>query len=150
MRPSWGIRRSAMSRSAMILRREVTAGIRVRGSVSTRRSTPSWRNRICRPLSCGSTWTSLAALVSASIRILSTRLITGEMAAWLLASRSSSSFGCSCCGTLVTPRSRSLNRDERSAVPPGIGGELASGVMAEARVKSERVQTDRSVQAESW
>jgi type IV secretory pathway ATPase VirB11/archaellum biosynthesis ATPase len=74
----------------MILKRDVTAGISVRGSLSMLRSTPSWRKRTSRPSSWGSTWMSLAPLVSDSIRIRSTRLITGEIPSpELLASRSS-------------------------------------------------------------
>jgi hypothetical protein len=42
-RPSWGMRRSAMSRSAMILRREVTPAWIVLGGCMTSCSTPSIR-----------------------------------------------------------------------------------------------------------
>ena len=46
MRPSWGWRRSAMSRSAMILKRLVSAGITLAGRVSKAFcSTPSSRRR---------------------------------------------------------------------------------------------------------
>ena len=78
MRPSWGSRRSAMSRSAMILRREVTAGVRFFGSLSSCSSTPSCRRRISSPSSWGSMWMSLALRCRACTRIRSTRLTTGE------------------------------------------------------------------------
>ena len=43
MRPSCGMRRSAMSRSAMIFTREVTAGTELSGTSAASRSTPSMR-----------------------------------------------------------------------------------------------------------
>ena len=93
MRPSWAWRRSAMSRSARILKRDVTAGTRRLGSGSTYCwSTPSWRKRRRNPFCCGSTWMSLAPTDIACSRIRSTSVTTGEASASLrLASRSRAS-----------------------------------------------------------
>ena len=60
MRPSCGARRSAMSSSAMIFRRLVTAGWRLRGSSSNWRMTPSIRARTTELVACGSKWRSEA------------------------------------------------------------------------------------------
>ena len=111
IRPSWGIRRSEMSRSAMILKREVMAGVSALGSFSTLRNTPSCRKRISRPSSWGSTWMSLAEWLRASIRIRSTRLITGERFPPWLASRSSASTSGFASPTPTWPSSRSPNRE---------------------------------------
>ena len=59
-RPSCGIRRSAMSMSAMILSRLVTPAVMVRGERMTSCSTPSMRNRTRRSFSVGSMWMSEA------------------------------------------------------------------------------------------
>ena len=48
MRPSWGIRFSAMSRRAMTLMRDTSSGASSRLGVSTSRSTPSTRMRTTR------------------------------------------------------------------------------------------------------
>ena len=45
MRPSWGSRRSAMSSSAMILRREMMAALNLKGGAIISWSTPSMRKR---------------------------------------------------------------------------------------------------------
>ena len=60
MRPSCGTRRSAMSRSAMILRRLSTPDCMRRGIDMISCSTPSTRNRTTSSLACGSKWMSLA------------------------------------------------------------------------------------------
>ena len=78
IRPSWGNRRSAMSRSAMILKREVTAGTRFFGRLSIVRKTPSWRKRTSIPSCWGSTWISLAPPLMASAKMRFTRLKTGD------------------------------------------------------------------------
>ena len=61
MRPSCGTRRSAMSSSAMILRRLSTPDCMRRGIDMISCSTPSMRKRTTSSLACGSKWMSLAA-----------------------------------------------------------------------------------------
>ena len=60
MRPSWGTRRSAMSRFAMIFTRLTIAFARCRGGGTISNSTPSARTRILNSSSNGSRWMSLA------------------------------------------------------------------------------------------
>ena len=60
MRPSWGMRRSAMSISAMTLRRDTTPGMIERGWRMRSCNTPSMRKRMRRSTSVGSTWMSEA------------------------------------------------------------------------------------------
>ena len=98
----------------MILKREVTAGIRVFGrSSKCFCSTPSRRKRTSRLRSCGSTWMSLAPHSMASTRMRSTRLTTGEALAMvgLEASRSSISLiSCSPLEPLGMSRSSMIER----------------------------------------
>ena len=66
MRPSWGLRFSAMSMLAMIFRRLIRGPARCSGCSATGRSTPSTRNRTRSPAWEGSTWMSEARISSAS------------------------------------------------------------------------------------
>ena len=65
MRPSWGMRRSEMSRFAMIFRREVMAAAMRAGGCIISKSTPSMRKRTLSVRSPGSMWMSLAPSLTA-------------------------------------------------------------------------------------
>ena len=77
MRPSWGMRRSAMLMSAMTLRRLITPAWMVRGERMTSWSTPSMRNRMRRSCSVGSTWMSDARSATAWVMSRLTNLTIG-------------------------------------------------------------------------
>ncbi|HEX9107412.1 MAG TPA: hypothetical protein VF832_09290 [Longimicrobiales bacterium] len=79
-RPSCGLRRTAMSRSAITLRRETTAGAACSGMRSTSRSTPSMRVRT-RVGAPASKCTSLAPMAAARSSTSSTRATTGGASA---------------------------------------------------------------------
>src|SRR5581483_8161328 len=65
IRPSWGMRRSAMLMSAMTLSRLITPPWIDRGECMTSWRTPSTRKRIRRSVSVGSTWMSDARSATA-------------------------------------------------------------------------------------
>ena len=77
MRPSCGRRRSAMSRCASNLTRELTAAPWAAGTMSPGCSTPSMRKRTCRPSSKGSRWMSEARSSITRPMMALTRRMTG-------------------------------------------------------------------------
>jgi len=77
MRPSWGLRFSAMSRPAMILRRDVRGPSSARSSDATSRSTPSMRRRTRTRFAKGSTCTSEARCTRASSSVRATSRMMG-------------------------------------------------------------------------
>src|SRR5437764_8588133 len=81
MRPSWGSRRSAMSRFDMILIRDVMAASSRFGGDSISWSTPSMRNRMRKTFSYGSQWMSLAPFWIASTSTMLTSFTTGASSA---------------------------------------------------------------------
>ena len=101
MRPSCGLRRSAMSSFASTLRRVVTPGERRFGMRCTSCSTPSTRRRTTSASSWGSKWTSLAPSSAAWRMIEFTRRTSGASETPSSASRSSPSSSSS------APRSNS-------------------------------------------
>ena len=80
-RPSWGMRFSAMSRSAMIFTRETRPAIMPRGTVVVSLTTPSTRKRTRIDLASGSKWMSEAPRSTASATIERTSLTTGASSA---------------------------------------------------------------------
>ncbi len=76
--PSWGRRRSAISRSAIIFNRDTIAGAMAFGTWMYSWQTPSVRNRmvVLRLMADGSTWISEALLRNAVTRTWSTNLTT--------------------------------------------------------------------------
>ena len=77
MRPSCGMRRSAMLMSAMTFRRVITPAWMLRGERITSCSTPSMRNRMRRSVSVGSTWMSDARSLTAWFTSRLTNLTIG-------------------------------------------------------------------------
>ena len=93
MRPSWGRRRSAISSSAMILRREISAACSARLGCTTSRKLPSTRKRTTEWRSKASIWISLAPSRAACVsKALSMRM----MGASSEVSSKSSMAGSSC------------------------------------------------------
>ena len=80
-RPSWGSRRSAMSRFDMILTRERMAGSICFGGFIMSWSTPSIRYRTRKTFSYGSRWMSEARFRMASAMIRLTKRIVGASSA---------------------------------------------------------------------
>ena len=76
-RPSWGTRRSVMSRPDMTFTRLMTAACSSRGTVSMSRSRPSMRMRTENSVSRGSMWMSLARSVTARSMMAFTSLMAG-------------------------------------------------------------------------
>ena len=76
MRPSCGMRRSAMSRSERIFTREATAATRLSGMIAASRSTPSMRYRTRMSPSCGSKWMSETPRSTASVMMRCTSWMT--------------------------------------------------------------------------
>ena len=66
VRPSWGMRRSAMSMLPMILMRLTMPAWTSAGNSRSLCSTPSMRQRTCSASACGSTWMSEAFMLTAS------------------------------------------------------------------------------------
>ena len=95
MRPSWGLRRSAMSSFASTLRRVVTPAIIRFGIRCTSWSTPSMRNLTTSASSCGSKWTSEAPSSAAWKMTELTSRTSGASEIPSSASRSSSSSSAS-------------------------------------------------------
>ena len=91
IRPSCGLRRSAMSSFASTFRRVVTPFASRFGIRCTSWSTPSIRKRTSRQSSCGSTCTSLAPSSAAWKMIELTRRTSGASETPSSTSRSSSS-----------------------------------------------------------
>src|SRR4051794_18597327 len=91
MRPSCGLRRSAMSSFASTFRRVVTPGVSRFGICCATRRTPSMRKRTTRASSCGSKWMSLAPSSAAWKMIELTSRTSGASEMPSSASRSSSS-----------------------------------------------------------
>src|SRR3954468_17095957 len=95
MRPSWGRRRSAMSRFARILMRETTELTIRLGTCAASSITPSTRNRTWNPSLSGSKWTSDAPCSTAWAMIERTSLMVGASSADSRSSTRSSAVGCS-------------------------------------------------------
>ena len=91
IRPSCGLRRSAMSSFASTFKRVVTPAVKRFGMLCATRSTPSIRNRTTSALSCGSKWMSLARSSAAWKTIEFTSRTSGPSEIPSSASRSSSS-----------------------------------------------------------
>ena len=108
-RPSWGTRRSEMSRSAMILIRETRPGAIVLRTVVESVITPSTRKRTRIAPASGSKWMSEAPRCTASATIEWTSFTTGASSA---DSRSSITAACSgsSSSTSSTASSRLLSR----------------------------------------
>ena len=94
IRPSWGSRRSAMSRLAMILTRDTRPATIARATVVESLTTPSMRKRTFIPPGRGSKWMSEAPRSTASATIEWTSLTTGASSADSRSSMTSAS-GCS-------------------------------------------------------
>ena len=115
MRPSCGLRRSAMSSLASTLRRVVTPGASRLGIRWSSCRTPSTRERTTRASSCGSKWMSLAPSSAAWRMIELTRRTSGASETPSSASRSSPSSSSSAEVELLLDEGRAL---------PGLGGAL--------------------------
>ena len=99
MRPSWGRRRSAMSRFARILIRETTELTIRLGTCAASSITPSTRKRTWKPSVSGSKWTSDAPCSTAWAMIERTSLMVGASSADSRSSTRSSAVGCSSFST---------------------------------------------------
>ena len=133
MRPSCGRRFSAMSRLAMILRRDTSAACSARGGSMTSRSTPSTRKRTTERASYGSKCRSDARSRSACSSSALIMRITGACAP--LSSRSSA------CGRSCSRRARSPSRDE--VVAQTLRGAAPGCRRARARRRSARRRPTR-------
>src|SRR3954451_2289509 len=105
MRPSCGLRRSAMSSFASTLRRVVTPETRRFGISWATRNTPSTRKRTTSAASCGSKWTSLAPSSAAWKMIELTSRTSGASEMPSSTSRSSSST----CSTVASATASSMS-----------------------------------------
>ncbi len=106
IRPSWGSRFSAMSRSAMIFTRETSPAVSGRGTVVVSVTTPSTRKRTRMSAPRGSKWTSDAPRRTASAMIEWTSLTTGASSAWSRSSMTSAlpNSGSSSTSSTASPR----------------------------------------------
>ena len=121
MRPSCGMRRSAMLISAMTLSRLITPAWIERGERITSWSTPSMRNRMRRSCSVGSTWMSDARSLTACVMSRLTNLTIGASSMTsltLLRSSFSEYSSAAACATVSTSAS---TRKYRSIVAGQLG-----------------------------
>ena len=112
MRPSCGLRRSAMSSLASTLRRVVTPGAIFFGIRCTSRRTPSTRNRTTSASSCASKWTSDAFSSAAWKMSAFTSRTSGPSEMPSSASRSSPSS----CSSAASSKSTATTEPMASAV----------------------------------
>ncbi len=127
IRPSCGLRRSAMSSFASTFRRVVTPAAIFFGIRCTSRRTPSTRKRTASASSCGSKWTSEAFSSAAWKMSALTRRTSGPSEIPSSASRSSPSSSC-----LVHVDARRRNRSPPPfAQPLELGQDVVSGGDAE-------------------
>ena len=114
MRPSWGMRRSAMLMSAMTLSRLITPPWMERGECMTSWSTPSTRKRIRRSCSVGSTWMSDARSATAWAMRRLTNLTMGASSTASRVTASSSSSASSSAAIWATSSTSASRRWKRS------------------------------------
>ncbi|CRW98505.1 hypothetical protein PAERUG_P53_London_9_VIM_2_02_13_03224 [Pseudomonas aeruginosa] len=105
IRPSWGIRFSAMSSRAMTLIRDTSRAASSRLGSSTSRSTPSTRKRTTRRFSKVSRWMSEAFSRIASPRIALIRRMIGASSSCSIRSSVSGTWSASAARSRLPPRS---------------------------------------------
>ena len=133
MRPSCGLRRSAMSSFASTFRRVVTPGASRLGIRCISCSTPSIRKRTTSASSCGSKWTSLAPSSAAWKMIELTRRTSG--ASEMPSSTSRSSFLSSAIPVVVELLEHRAGAEglRGASEPADLGDDVVAGRRPRAR-----------------